>query len=100
MCWLNIAFALAILLGWPYLAPTLAEPMSAAAGASLGRHSKPEYFEFPYVLLWGGPLFACYVAWVTRRIGWKMFPRFAAIYPLGLFALCVVWYHAGDTFLT
>ena len=96
VCWVNVLFALGILFGWSHMAPVLAEPMSAAAGSALGRHSKPGYLEFPYVLLWAGPLLACYVAWITRRIGWKMFPRFAALYPLGVIALSVAWYHAGE----
>ena len=87
----NIGFALVILFGWPYVSAFLDTPVSVAAEVGINR--RPDFTEYPYVLLWTLPLLGSIGAWVASRSGNFLFAKFLAAYPALVIGAAVVWYN-------
>lgn len=91
MAFVNIGFALIVLCGWQQIAGFLDTPVSVAAEAGINR--RPDFIEYPYVLLWTLPLLGSIGAWVATRSGNFLFAKFLAAYPAMVIAAAVFWYN-------
>lgn len=88
----NLALTFGVLAGWQAIGPWLADPISEATGASLS-DSRPEFAEYPYSLLWLGPLVAIVAANFAEQLEMPKLARLIAGLPITLVAACLVWYY-------
>jgi len=93
----NIVFALAVLFAWPIVGYVLAEPLSLATESNFDRHTRPDLFDYPFVVFWWAPLVAAQLAWSSRHTLPRVLLQFVVIYPLSLITASVLWYHFGRT---
>jgi hypothetical protein len=91
MALVNIAFATAVLFAWPQVAAYLDAPLSLAADAGIA--SRPQFDEYPYVLLWSMPVIATLGSWIASRSGQFLFAKFLTAYPALVVVGAVIWYH-------
>lgn len=95
----NLAFAGTTVFAWAIVALFVAEPISWATWSSLGTHSRPGLFEYPFVLLWMLPIIGASIAWLSDRFKLKRLSRLSAIFPLSLIGLAIAWYNIiGEQF--
>ncbi|MEZ5924829.1 MAG: hypothetical protein R3D57_10660 [Hyphomicrobiaceae bacterium] len=91
MAVVNVAFACVVLFAWPQIAGLLDTPVSVAADAGIA--SRPEFSEYPYVLLWSLPILGSLAAWIATRSEKFLFAKFLAAYPAIVILAAVGWYH-------
>jgi hypothetical protein len=91
MAVVNITFALVVLFAWPMVATYLDTPFSVAADAGIA--SRPNFAEYPYVLLWTLPVLGSLGAWLATRAEKFLFAKFLAAYPALVIVAAVGWYH-------
>jgi hypothetical protein len=90
---INLTFAAANIFLWSVVALVLADPIGWATWSSLGSVGRrPDLFEYPYVMLWGLPLLGSGVATLNNFLGFKRAARVAALFPLSLFIVTIVWW--------
>lgn len=90
---LNLLFAAANIFFWSALALVIADPIGWATWSTLGSvSSRPDLFEYPFVMLWGLPLLGSGVAAINNFLGLKQLARVAALSPLLLFGTTLVWW--------
>ncbi|MBI1384461.1 MAG: hypothetical protein GC150_06080 [Rhizobiales bacterium] len=88
---INICFSLAVLVAWHLIGEYVAEPATIVAGGALSGHGRPELFEYPYVLLWSGPIVASFLGWCAFSMKRFSLARHICFYPIVLFALSYFW---------
>lgn len=91
MAVINITFACVVLFAWSEIAAYLDTPMSVAADAGIAR--RPDFTEYPYVLLWTLPILGSLGAWIAFRAQQFLFAKFLAAYPALVIVGAVLWYH-------
>lgn len=93
MACVNLAFAALNVFMWSIVALVLADPISWATWSPLGSvGSRPDLFEYPFVLLWAMPLAGSGVAALNNFLGFKRMARVAAAFPISLFLVTVCWW--------
>ena len=88
----NLAVCVVVLFSWPLVGPLLANPISAAADASLDGTITPSIIDYPYVVLWLLPMLGAVGAWFASNLGHQTLARFLAAYPLLLILSSCGWY--------
>ncbi len=91
MAVVNITFACVVLFAWSEIATYLDAPMAVAADAGIAR--RPDFSEYPYVLLWTLPILGSLGAWLAFRAEKFLFAKFLAAYPTIVILGAVFWYH-------
>ena len=90
---INLAFAAANVFLWSFVAVVVADPIAWATWSSFGSVSRrPDLLEYPFVMLWGLPLLGSGVATVNNFLGFKQMAKVAAVFPLTLFGLTLIWW--------
>ncbi len=92
----NLLITMAVLSAWHFTGLFIAAPMSAATESFIAATGKPGLLDSPYVYLWASPLIATFLGWAAYKLDYKTFGRFVVIYPVALFAACVVWFNYVD----
>jgi hypothetical protein len=87
----NLAFSLALLLGWRQLAPYLEDPVLKLAGSDVARDSS--IFAYPFVILWCMPLLGVAGVIIARSFDSKPLARFIALYPALVTLACCGWFY-------
>lgn len=97
---LNLGFSLACLLFWSPVSAIVAAPMSWATWSHLASSaSRPDLFEYPFVLLWLMPAAGTAAAFIGRQLGFRAFVKFALVFPPLLLCLTIGWWFIfGDRF--
>lgn len=91
MAVVNIVFACVVLFAWSEIAVYLDAPMAVASDAGIAR--RPDFSEYPYVLLWTLPILGSLGAWIAFRAEKFLFAKFLAAYPAIVIISAVFWYH-------
>ena len=90
---INLAFAAANIFLWSFVAVVVADPIAWATWSSFGSvNRRPDLFEYPFIMLWGLPLLGSGVATINNFLGFKQMAKVAAVFPLALFGLTLVWW--------
>jgi hypothetical protein len=87
----NLLFATCTVFMWALMSLLLAEPVRWATEYGIG--SRPELFEYPFLLLWAMPVAGSCSAWVAQRAEKFKLAYFLAFYPLLFLSLVVGWYY-------
>jgi hypothetical protein len=87
---LNLAFAGVCMAGWSIVSLFVGDAVSWATWTPMS--GRPEFLEYPFILLWSLPVgFSC-LAWVIQKAGRDRLALAAAISPVILFGLMIGWY--------
>ncbi|MEL6372810.1 MAG: hypothetical protein AAFR04_02455 [Pseudomonadota bacterium] len=89
----NCIFAGLVLFAWTAIALFVAEPISWATWAPLSSGSRPELFEYPFVMLWLMPLGGATAAWMTKSIQGVRWAYLSAIVPILLLSITFGYYY-------
>lgn len=89
----NILFALACTLAWQIMQTFVGAPLVWAADHVLG--SRPDLFDYPFIMLWGTPAVFGSAAWLLLRIGEARASYYLALFPIVYIgAIIAVYYMA------
>ena len=91
MAVINITFACVVLFAWSEISAYLDTPVSVAADAGIA--GRPDFSEYPYVLLWTLPILGTLGAWIATRAEKFLFAKFLAAYPAIVILGAVFWYN-------
>jgi hypothetical protein len=87
---INLAFAGICIGAWGFVALFVGEAVSWATWMPMS--SRPEFLEYPFLLLWALPVgFSC-LAWVSQKAGRDRLALGCAVMPVILFSLMIGWY--------
>jgi hypothetical protein len=89
----NVAFAIGCLFWWNLLGLFVADPIAWATWAPLGRAGSPDYFRYPFGLLWMMPLGGALLGWMAIKLDQLRLARAAGMFPLMLLSLIFGWYY-------
>jgi hypothetical protein len=90
----NGLFASAIVFAWTYVALFMAEPLSWATWMPVSRgYGLYGVFEYPFVTLWGMPLFGIFGAWLSLQAGRKTLAYSFVAVPIVMLCLVMGWYY-------
>ncbi len=87
----NLIFAASCVFLWAMLSLVVGEPIRWAPEYGIG--SRPQLFDYPFVLLWLLPVISACAAWVAQQIDRMKLAYFLALYPLAYISLIVGWYY-------
>lgn len=90
---LNMAFAVGCVFWWQMLGLFVADPIAWATWAPIGKTGTPDYFRYPFGLLWMLPLAGALVAWSGVKVGNFRMARMAGLFPLALLSIVFGWYY-------
>lgn len=89
----NLAFAIACVFWWQLLGLFVADPIAWATWAPLGKNGTPDYFRYPFDLLWMLPLGGAIVAWTGLKVSNYRMARFGGLFPLTVLGIVFAWYY-------
>lgn len=89
---INLLFAGGCIFLWSVMAFIVADAMTWATWGFLG-HSRPDFFDYPFLLLWALPLGGNCAAWLLRKADKEKLAVTAAMFPLFLLSTVVLWYN-------
>jgi len=87
----NVVFGLCSVLFWEPVSLVIAEPILWATGQGIG--TRPELFDYPFVLIWLLPIACACIAWIASKAEWMKLAYFVAFYPMLYLGLVVGWYY-------
>lgn len=90
---LNAGFALACVFWWQIIGMFMADPISWATWAPISRGGRPDYFRYPFDLLWMMPLAGAIVAWMGLKLGNIRLAVFSGTFPIALLSVIFLWYY-------
>ncbi|MCB1549581.1 MAG: hypothetical protein KDJ41_17400 [Hyphomicrobiaceae bacterium] len=90
---LNGLFAMTVLFAWTLIAMFVAEPVSWATWHPMSAASRPEVYDYPFVMLWAMPIAGMSISWAAQKIGNRQLAHFILCVPLLVLGLMVGWYH-------
>lgn len=87
----NLLFAAGCVFLWAMLSLVVEEPIRWATSYGVG--SRPDLFDYPFVLLWQMPIGGACAAWVAQKMDRMTLAYILACYPLAYLGLVVGWYY-------
>ena len=91
----NLIFAAGCVFLWAMLSLLVEEPIRWATEYGIG--SRPQLFDYPFVLLWLMPVGGACVAWVAQQANRMTLAYVLACYPLAYIGLVVGWYYLAPS---
>ncbi len=95
----NALIAISVLTAWTVVSMFLAEPFTWATHAPLSVGSRPDFTDYPFVLLWLGPITGMGMSWVANKGGYRSISYAALWVPLGLLIMLLVWFYFAPSHL-
>ncbi len=89
---INLMFAGGCLFVWSLMSFVVADAMTWATWSFVS-HSKPEFFDYPFLLLWALPIGGNCLAWALRKAEKDRMAIAVTIFPMFLLSAVVLWYH-------
>lgn len=89
----NVLFAAAVVFAWAILSWFVAEPVAWATWGSLYKGSKPDLMDYPFVMLWAGPIGLACLAWLAMKGDYMQLAYTATLLPGVMLGLILGWYH-------
>jgi hypothetical protein len=90
---LNGLFSAAVLTMWTAMQIFVADPITWATWAPLGRDSNPDFFDYPFVLLWSLPAGCAFAAWWTNKLGDRKLAYALVGIPVLWLGMVFAWYY-------
>ena len=87
----NATFAVGSASWCPFISAFVADPIRWATWYGLG--SRPELFDYPFVLLWLLPAGGICAAWLAEKGHRRRLSGFFALFPLLFLGLLFAWYY-------
>jgi hypothetical protein len=90
----NMVFAVAVLFGWTVLSAFVADPVAWATWMPVNLDvTSDEIFDYPYILLWFGPLAGVAISWMALNANKRALAYAGQFIPIGLIGLMLSWYY-------
>jgi hypothetical protein len=90
---LNAGLAVACVFAWSLLGVLVADPIAWATWVPLGRSGTPDYFRYPFGLLWMMPAGGALVAWMGLKLDHNRLAWVGSLFPLALLGIVFGWYY-------
>ncbi len=88
----NLVFVGLCTFGWSLASILVADALSWATWSQVGR-SMPEFYEYPFMLLWALPLGGSCAAWMCHKVRMERVSFACAFLPISLFSTIIGWYN-------
>jgi hypothetical protein len=95
----NALVAVSVLSAWTVVSIFLAEPVTWATHAPLSVGSRPDFTDYPFVLLWLGPVTGMAVSWLADKAGMRSITYAALWIPLCLLVIVLLWFNLAPMHL-
>ena len=95
----NALVALSVLTAWTVVSVFLAEPVTWATHAPLSIGSRPDFIDYPFILLWLGPVAGMCLSWLAAKAGYRAVAYAALWVPLGLLLIVLLWFNFAPVYL-
>lgn len=89
----NALVAISVLSAWTVVSMVLAEPVTWATHAPLSVGSRPDFTDYPFVILWLGPCMGMALSWLANKGGYRSITYGALWVPLGMLIIVLLWFN-------
>lgn len=87
----NATFAVSTVFFWAFLSLFVAEPIQWATWRGVG--SRPDLFDYPFIVLWLLPAAGIGAGWIAKRAGQHRLACWLALMPIILLGLVFGWFY-------
>jgi uncharacterized membrane protein (DUF485 family) len=94
MTLVNVGLSLAVIGLWSFLAPYIAEPLSAAMKTQLPTGDRIDLLNPSFAMLWLPPILAILLANLSLTGSYYRLSRWIAAFPLVMLIMSLIWYYA------
>jgi len=92
----NAVIALTVLFAWTAVSLYIVEPIAWATWMPVRRGTSfEELCEYPFVMLWLGPITGIAGAWLALRLGRQTAAVICVVAPIAVLALIFGWYYGA-----
>ncbi len=88
----NLVFTGICLFAWSAMSLLVADALSWATWGQIGR-TMPEFYSYPFLLVWGLPLAGSCAAWLCTKTRLDRVAFACAFLPISLFTTIIGWYN-------
>jgi hypothetical protein len=88
---INTGFGLATLFWWTMMSLIVAEPIKWATWTGISSH--PDFFEYPFNMLWMLPLGGAAASWVLFKNGNRKHALWFGLFPVVFLGLVIGWFY-------
>ena len=93
----NLVFVGICMFGWSLMSIFVADALSWATWGQVGR-AMPEFYSYPFMLLWVLPLGGSCAAWMFHKAFLDRVAFACAFLPISLFSTIIGWYNLAPYF--
>ncbi len=94
---INAGFVLAMLFAWTMISFFVAEPISWATWTPLSHASRPDLFDYPFVVVWALPTAGVILSWFAKSVQRYKLALTLALAPVLFLSMIFIYFYFVPT---